>query len=129
MTNPITFTIPHRLVRFNEYTDINRYNRYNGAKMKKQQTNLCGYYIPKMKLDYAIEIVYVWTVKTLANDLGNIQVGNKFIEDAMVVKGFIPNDNLKWIKRLTHEYIKGNNEQVEVIVRRWEDDTKDNDTI
>ncbi len=121
MTEAIVFTIPHRLVRLNEYTDINRYNRYQGAKMKKYQTHLCKPYIPNMKLDYPVVITYVWTVKSLANDLGNIQIGNKFIEDAMVAKGFIPDDNLKWIKRIEHDFVKGKDEQVKVIVRRWED--------
>lgn len=123
MTEAIVFTIPHRLVRFNEYTNINRHNRYKGASMKKDQTNLCGYYIPKAKIDYPVEITYIWTVKSMANDLGNVQVGNKFIEDAMVAKGFLPDDNLKWVKRIVHEYKQGKKEKVEVIVRRWEDET------
>lgn len=119
MTEAIVFTIPHPLVGMNEYTNINRWNRYSGAKMKKDQTALCSYYIPKLKLDYPVQITYIWTVKTLANDLGNVSVGNKFIEDAMVNKGFIPDDNLNWIKRIVHEYKKGKNEKVEVIVRRY----------
>lgn len=119
MSERIEFTIPHRLVRFNEYTDINRHNRFKGAKMKKEQTALCKWYIPKIKIDYPVEITYIWTVKTLKNDLGNVQVGNKFIEDAMVETGFLPDDSLLWIKKITHEYRKGKKEQVEVIVKRW----------
>lgn len=123
MTEAIVFTIPHRLVRLNSYTSINRYSKYKGAKMKKEQTELCTYYIPKKKLNYPVEITYIWTVKSLANDLGNISVGNKFIEDAMVLKGFIPDDNLKWIKKITHKYRKGEHEKVTVIVKRWRDES------
>ncbi len=118
----IEFIIPHRLTRLNEYTEINRYNRYKGARMKKDMTKLCAYYIPKIKLDYPIEITYVWTVKSLANDLGNASVGNKFIEDAMVKKGLIPDDNLKWIKKITHEYLKGKKEKVKIIINKYEED-------
>ena len=118
----IEFVIPHRLTRLNEYTEINRYNRYKGARMKKDMTNLCACYIPNIKINYPVEITYIWTVKSLANDLGNVSVGNKFIEDAMVKKRLIPDDNLKWIKKITHEYLKGKKEKVKIIINKYEED-------
>ena len=121
MNEGVVFAIPHRLVRLNKYTDINRANRYKGAQMKKEQTELCYYYIPKIKLDYPIEITFVWSVKNFGSDPDNISVGAKFILDAMVKRGMIKTDNLTVVKKLTHEFRRGEQEQVEGRVRRWRD--------
>lgn len=119
MTNPITFTIPHRLTRLNEYINSERRNRYIAAKIKKDMTDLCSHYIPKGNIDYEVSIHTIWTVKLLRNDLDNVAFGKKFILDAMTRKGLIKSDNLTVIKSLSDEYIKGKDEQVAVIVRRW----------
>lgn len=117
MNEGVVFTIPHRLIRLNEYIRIERGNRYAAAKTKKEQTNLCSYYIPKITIDYPIDVKMVWTVKNFANDPDNVSMGAKFILDAMVGKGMIPKDNLTMVKGLMHEFKRGQNEQVEVIVR------------
>lgn len=116
MNDVITFTIPHRLVRLNEYINAERSNKYFAAKIKKDMTNLCSYYIPKIKVDKPVEIKMIWTVKNFRNDPDNISMGAKFVLDAMVRKGMIPRDNLTIIKGLYHDYKRGKNEQVEVIV-------------
>lgn len=113
----IAFTIPHRLVRLNEYINAERSNKYAAAKIKKDMTNLCGYYVPNIKVDKPIKINFVWTVKNYGNDPDNVSMGAKFVLDAMVRKGMIPRDNLTIIKGLYHDYKRGQNEQVEVIVR------------
>ena len=120
MTEVVAFVIPHRLVRLNEYIRAERGNRYAAAKIKKDMTNLCGYYVPKVKIDKPIEVKMVWTVKNFANDPDNVSMGAKFILDAMVNKGMLPKDNLTMVKGLVHEFKRGKNEQVEVRVRRWE---------
>lgn len=116
MTEAIVFTIPHRLVRLNEYIKAERGNRYAAARLKKDMTNLCGYYVPKVKIDKPIEVKMVWTVKNFANDPDNVSMGAKFILDAMTQRGLIPRDNLTIVKRLYHDFKRGKNEQVEVIV-------------
>ena len=116
MNDVITFTIPHRLVRLNEYINAERSNKYFAAKIKKDMTNLCSYYIPKIKVDKPVEIKMIWTVKNFRNDPDNISMGAKFVLDAMVRKGMIPRDNLTIVKRLYHDFKRGKNEQVEVIV-------------
>lgn len=112
----IMFTISHRLPRLNEYIRHERSNRYLAARIKKNYTEVCYHYIPNLRLDKPVVITYIWAVKNLANDLGNVSFGNKFIEDAMTAKGFLPDDNLKWIKRITHEFIQAEKEEVTVIV-------------
>jgi len=110
------FTIPHRLPRLNEYIRHERGSKYLAAKIKKKYTGLCMAYIPRLRFDKRpIEITYVWAVKNIANDPGNVSFGNKFIEDAMVISGFIPDDNLKWIKKITHKFLLQEKEGVTVI--------------
>lgn len=129
MTEAIVFTIPHRLVRLNEYIRIERGNRYAAANTKKEQTGLCSWYVPKVKINDPIDVKMIWTVKNFANDPDNVSMGAKFILDAMVNRKMIPKDNLTMVKSLKHEFKRGKDEQVEVRVRRWEDGTKNNDKI
>jgi Holliday junction resolvase RusA-like endonuclease len=118
----INYTIPHRLVRQNEYIKQERTNRYKAAKTKKDMTNLCSIYAPKTKIDYPITIHMIWTVKNYANDPDNVAFGKKFILDGMTKAGLIPKDNLTVVKGLSDEFRKGNFEQVEVIIRKWEEE-------
>jgi len=127
----INFKIPHRLSRLNEYIKTERggkekgniyySGRYKANKIKQDETTLCSYYIPNIKIDYPIKITYTWTIKIMSNDLGNVAFGQKFIEDAMQHKGLIRNDNLTVIKEFTHKFIKGDNEGVEVEIKKWEE--------
>lgn len=119
MIKTIEFTIPHRLVRLNEYIRIERGNKYAAAETKRKQTNLCGWYVPNVKINPPVEITMIWTVRYLGCDPDNISMGAKFILDAMVHKGLLPNDNLTNIKSLKHEFVRGEEEQVKVIVKRW----------
>lgn len=121
MNDVITFTIPHRLVRLNEYINAERSNKYFAAKIKKEMTNLCSYYIPNIKVDKPVEIKMIWTVKNFGNDPDNVSMGAKFVLDAMVERGMLPKDNLTMIKKLTHEFRRGEQEQVEVRVSRYID--------
>lgn len=120
MIKTIEFTIPHRLVRLNEYIRIERGNKYAAAGTKRKQTNLCGWYVPNVKINPPVEITMIWTVRYFGCDPDNISMGAKFILDAMVHKGLLPNDNLTSIKSLKHEFVRGEEEQVKVIVRKWE---------
>jgi Holliday junction resolvase RusA-like endonuclease len=124
----IMFTIPHRLTRLNEYIAQERSNKYAAAKIKSEQTTLCSYYVPNIQFDNSVEIIMIWTVKNLGNDLDNISFGAKFVCDAMVQKQMIRNDNLTVIKKITHKYLKGTEEKVTVIVREWEDENNISDT-
>ena len=122
MIEAIVFTIPHRLTRLNEYINKERSNRYAAAKIKSSMTLACMAYVPNIKIDYPIELIMIWTVKNMGNDLDNVSFGQKFICDAMVQKGFIKNDNLTVIKKITHKYCKGEKEKVTVIVKEWKDE-------
>lgn len=117
------FTIPHRLTRLNEYIRAERSNKYKAARIKSDMTDLCTYYMPILQIDYPIEIIMIWTVKNMGNDLDNVSFGAKFILDAMVQKRLIKSDNLTVVKKITHKFRKGEHEKVTVIVKEWEDES------
>jgi hypothetical protein len=59
----------------------------------------------------------VWQVARLSNDPDNVSFGAKFILDALQKRG-LKNDNLKYIKKLTHEFVRNSTESVEVRIKR-----------
>jgi Holliday junction resolvase RusA-like endonuclease len=120
----ISYTIPHRLTRQNEYIEAERRNRYAAANIKKNETYLCSLYTPKIKIDYPVEIHLIWTVKNFANDPDNVAFGKKFILDGMTKSGLLPKDNLTIVKHLRDYYKRGSEEQVEVIIKKWEDNNE-----
>ncbi len=125
----VTFVIPHRLVRLNEYIKAERGNRYHAAKLKREQTDLCSWYVPNVKIDEPVEIKMIWTVNRLSNDPDNVSMGAKFVLDAMVERGMLPKDNLTMIKKLTHEFRRGEQEQVEVRVSRYGEGGEKNENL
>jgi len=88
----MTFTIPGRLPGLNEYTKANRGNKYGGNKLKKDTQQLISYFIPKKQLDTPIRLIFHWYEKDKRRDKDNIAFAKKFILDAMVNGGCIPND-------------------------------------
>lgn len=95
------FVIPHQLTTLNEYVDGERRNRYIGAKIKKEQTDLCALYARMARnngvevKDYPIHVKFTWYCKDARKDPDNVAFAKKFIFDGMVKAGMIDNDNWK----------------------------------
>lgn len=70
--------------------------------------------IPKIT-NYPIEIIFRWHMKSKTADLdGRIP---KNIIDGLVRSKRIPDDNVKYIQKITHEYIGDTKDYVEVEIR------------
>lgn len=59
-----------------------------------------------------IDIEFIWTEKGRARDPDNVRVGAKFVLDAMVHRGIIPDDSMKYIKLLADKFVKGSERAV-----------------
>ncbi len=100
------FTIKGRLPGLNEYTAACRTNAYAGAGMKKKAEQL----VLQALMFYGIRpahtpiyLNYVWYEKDNRRDQDNIAFAQKFIQDAMVSYGVIPNDSRKYIIGSSHK--------------------------
>lgn len=113
------FVIDGKLDGLNAYTKANRSNMYAGAKMKKDNETVVAYYIRKHKVKkvvgYPISLKITWVEPDRRRDLDNISFATKFILDALVKKGIIPNDNQKYVTAIEH-HVKVDKERPRVEV-------------
>lgn len=102
------FTIDTRLPSLNEYTRMNRYNKYAGNKMKAEnQSYIRGcirWQLPRVKIEKPVIVHFTWVEPNRKRDLDNIRFATKFILDALVETEVLKNDNSKYVKGFTDDY-------------------------
>jgi Holliday junction resolvase RusA-like endonuclease len=92
------FVIPDRLPGLNDYTKANRTNKYAGAKMKSDTEKYISLYIPNWATYKEKVIVeFRWFEKDERRDPDNIVFAKKFILDALVAKGVLRGDSMKYV--------------------------------
>lgn len=92
--NYITIFLPE-LVDLNTYITAERRNRFIGAKIKKEMTELVAkacldQRVPKMTQITAFKLL--WHHGNKRKDFDNVEFGVKWIKDGMVQAGVIAND-------------------------------------
>lgn len=117
------FVIPHELMDLNKFINLQRSNRYAGAKAKKDQTNLCTMYIKRamaggLKIEqYPITVKFNWVMPNRRKDKDNIAFAKKFLLDSMQDAGLIVNDGWKEIDGFEDTFeVDKDNPRVEVII-------------
>lgn len=125
MKNIYKFTIYGRLDGLNEYTKSNRYNRYAGGKMKKDNEQIIAGFISnaldegllKRNIDIPVKISIDWYEPNERRDIDNIVFAQKFIFDALVQNDILEDDNRKCIKEITHKvFTDKDNPRIEVSI-------------
>lgn len=95
------FEIDKRLIGLNEYTNTNRYNRYAGAKQKKEEQNYIKSCIRQqlgnIKIDKPVIGNFTWIEENKRRDLDNVCFAKKFILDSLVELGILKDDNRKMV--------------------------------
>lgn len=101
------FTVSGGLPGLNDIVGVARSNRFASASQKKKETQRCQWAVISGQVPTytgPVLIAFKWIEKDLRRDPDNICAGAKFILDALVELGRIPNDNQKWVKGITHEF-------------------------
>ena len=94
-----TFEIPFRLPGLNDYINAERANRFAAAKLKKQtQEAIKKCTVGLTPVTKPVKISFIWQGKTARRDIDNISAAKKFILDALVASGLLPDDSRKWVK-------------------------------
>ena len=101
------FRIPYALPSLNDVIAANRKNRYKGANLKSStefgikvqirvaiNAGLCR------PIEKPCRIVFTWGEKDRRRDLDNVFSAKKFVLDAMVASGILPDDGQKWVTGL-----------------------------
>lgn len=113
-------TIQGSLTDLNTYINAERSNRHAGAKIKKNNTELCLWQI-KGKIKPILKPVVIsctWYTANEKKDPDNVAFAKKFILDAIVKAGILKNDGRKQIKGFEDNFEVDKNERVEVEL--WE---------
>lgn len=115
----VKFEITGRLPGLNEIVSVNRSNKFYGSVEKKKYTNLCGQYIIASQVPRflnPIKVNFEWIEPNKKRDLDNITGGTKFILDALVSTGTIPNDTRNWVRSLSHTFPPPDKKNPRIIV-------------
>lgn len=109
----------------NEHDNANRANRFSGASMKKNATNLCAAYVKQaMNKGFVIkeqpaDLKIVWYAENRRKDKDNIAFAVKYIFDGMVNAGLISNDGWQQIGDWENAFeIDKEDPRVEIIEKR-----------
>jgi len=95
------FTIPGKLPGLNEIIKASRthYVVANSQKKKYQKIISNSILLSQIKpFTEPVVLAFKWVEPDNRRDRGNIRAGEKFISDALVLMGILPNDTAKWVK-------------------------------
>lgn len=100
-----TANIPLKLPGLNEYVRACRSNRFEGAKMKRENESAIAFYIRGLPaLSGPVRITFAWTEGNARRDLDNVAFAKKFILDALVKTGKLPNDDRRHVLGFTDTF-------------------------
>jgi hypothetical protein len=109
-------TIVGDLAKLNEHDNANRRNRFAGAALKKQMTELVALQCGKLKpITHPIILHFDWLYSS-KHDFDNIAFSKKYVQDGLVKSGKLPNDNQSWVKGFTDNFTKVSKGQESVVV-------------
>lgn len=97
------FEIPGRLPGLNDINRANRSGWQSGNSQMRAAKNTCIKAVEEAGLkpfDGHVSIGFTWIEPNNRRDLGNIRAGEKFISDALVSCGIIPDDGPRYVRRM-----------------------------
>ena len=112
--------IDYKYESLNNYINNCRTNYYIANKIKQKETMISAMMfskIPKIT-KYPIELIFKWHIKNKSSDLDGKFPKN--IIDGLVKSKRIPDDNVKYIQKITHHYIGDTKDYVEVEIKEME---------
>ena len=107
--------IPIRLPSLNEYINVCRANWYKANTMKRgYETNIAWFLTHLPKINKPVTVHFHWVEPNRKRDLDNIAFAKKFILDALVKRGVLKDDGMKYVTGLSDSFEIA--EKAEIIV-------------
>ena len=104
------FIIEGRLWGLNDWNETckSKYGQQAASRYKRETEQNIGWYIKKWlgnwQTDKKVYLRFLWVEPNRKRDLDNIAFAKKFIQDALVKQGVIPNDGWKNIRGFSDEF-------------------------
>ena len=114
---------PFALPTLNEYINAERTNRYMAASIKKNTEQKLMLFIrgqTRESFNEPVFIKYRWIRKDARHDKDNIAFAKKFVQDALVKAGVLPNDGWKNIIGFKDEFELGEQNRLYVEITKGE---------
>lgn len=112
----MTIVISGQLATLNEHDAANRNNKFGGAKLKKEMTELVQWQVKKHKPIKSAGIYnFTWLISS-KHDPDNIAFAKKYILDGLVKAGTIPNDTQKYVLGFSDSFIKVDKGKEKVVI-------------
>lgn len=121
------FEVPGKLPSLNDYVSACRCNPYKGAKAKKDAQDAVAWAIKAARLKPMrppVTVGFTWVEPDMRRDKDNISSAKKYVLDALVECGVIPDDNWKCIAGNLPDQYKVNKANPRVIVELEEVDAE-----
>ena len=114
--------IPIKVPSLNEYIGACRTNYHKANKMKHDVQNQVATYISHLpRMQKPVWIDFLWTEKNNRRDYDNISsAGRKFILDALVSNGKLPDDNRKYVVGFSDSFETGKEYRVTLTITEVE---------
>lgn len=110
------YQINGTLPTLNEHDKANRTNRFAGAKLKREATDMVAWQLKgKHLIDEPCKIKFVWMYSG-KHDYDNIAFAKKYVLDGMVKAGVLKDDNQNYVLGFRDEFLKVNKGNEGVII-------------
>lgn len=96
--------IKGKLATLNDHDKANRGNKFAGAKLKKDMTELVMWQVKnKPAIISPCTLTFHWYFSG-KHDFDNICFAKKYLLDGLVKAGVLPDDNQKWVRGFGGDY-------------------------
>lgn len=111
-----------KIPSLNEYINACRENRFTAARMKRETEAAIWVDIRKLpRFTGPVVIHFTWIEPNRRRDLDNVAFGKKFILDALVENGKLPDDGQKYVKGFTDSFQLGERSKVIIEIEKKEE--------
>lgn len=91
------YVIKGQLATLNDHDAANRSNRFLGAKLKREMTDLVAWQVKgQPAVAWPVTVSFGWYYSGRF-DFDNIRFAAKYVLDGLVKAGILPDDNQKWV--------------------------------
>ena len=111
--------LDYKFTNLNTYINACRTNKFQANKIKQQETEYARLMFRNIPVyEPPIELIFTWHIKSVIADIDNCIP--KAIIDGLVKAKKIPDDNVKYIRKITHIYQKDTKDFVEVEIKEMD---------